>query len=323
MARPWLRRALMLAASATALALAACGGGEIESQLKPTRVIVFGDSTADLGQTSTSAAARARYTVNDTSRNIWTAQMAAGYGIALETAAAGGTSYATGNARIVAKPDAAGNAATPTIQEQIDTFLATGSFNPTDLVVVSAGTADVIAEAQAVITGAQSSEQMLGDLAQAGRDLGAQVRRLVQAGARQVVVVGPYNMGRSVWAQATSQVAMLEQASARFNEQMLVSIVDLGGNVLYIDQALLFNLVTASPTAYGFATASTAVCTSVDPGPGIGTGTGQVNSSLCTPTTLVSGGSSGSHVFADRVYLSPVAQRLFGDWAWERIHERW
>ena len=322
MARLWLRRALLWAASATALALAACGGGEIESRLEPKRVIVFGDSTADLGQTSTTASARARYTVNDGSRNVWTAQMAAGYGIALETVAAGGTSYATGNARVVAKPDAAGNAATPTIQEQIDAFLATGSFTPSDLVVVSAGTADVIAEVQAVLTGAQSNDQMLADVGQAGRDLGAQVRRLVQAGAKQVVVVGPYNMGRSAWAQATSQVSMMEQASARFNEQMLVSIVDLGNNVLYIDQALLFNLVTATPTAYGFATASTPVCTSVDPGPGIGTGAGQVNSSLCTPTTVVAGGSAGSHVFADRVYLSPVAARLFGDWAWERIHER-
>ena len=316
MARLWLRRALLWAATASAMLLAACGSGSIESQLTPTRLIVFGDAMADLGQTGS------RYTVNDGTTNIWTAQLAARFGKTLTTAAAGGTSYATGNARVVAKPDAAGNAATPTVKEQIDSFLASGSFSNTDLVIVNAGTADVIAEAAAFSAGAQTQDQMLADLKQAGRDLGTQVRRLVDAGAKQVVVVGPYNLGRSAWAkEVTTLASPLEAGVSRFNDEMLVSVVDLGANVLYVDAALYFNLVTASPAGYDLSNVTNPACTSVDPGAGIGTGAGQVNSALCTASTVVS--NSSVYLFADRVYVGPVAHRKFGDYAYDRIRARW
>ena len=75
-------------------------------------------ASADLGQGGS------RYTVNDGSVNIWTQHVAASFGVPLAPAAAGGTSYATGNARVNAKPDAAGSSATPTVTEQIDSFLA-------------------------------------------------------------------------------------------------------------------------------------------------------------------------------------------------------
>jgi phospholipase/lecithinase/hemolysin len=318
MARPWLRRALLLAASASALLLAACGSGTIESQLSPSRIIVFGDGMADIGQTGN------RYTINDGSTNNWTLQLAAQFGMPLTTVAAGGTSYATGNARVVAEPDAAGSTATPTVKEQIDAFLAAGSFDANDLVVVNAGTADVVAEAFAYSTGAQTAAQMEADVVQAGTDLAAQVRRLVQAGARQVVVVGPYNLGRSAWAhEVTTLEGPLETASGRFNEALLVNIVDLGANVFYVDAALYFNLVTAGPGGYGFDNDENTACTSVDAGAGIGTGSGQVNSKLCTTATLLPGIDPETYVFADRVYFTPHANRLFGDYAYERIRTRW
>jgi outer membrane lipase/esterase len=323
MARNWLRRPVFWAAAASALLLAACGGGSIESQLVPARIVAFGDASADIGQTTTTAAQRARYTINDLTVNNWTLQVAQHYNLTLTAAAIGGNSYAIGNARVVAKPDAGGNAATPTVKEQIDSFLAAGTFGGNDLVLVGAGTSDVVAEVQQFLTGGQTQAQMLADIAQAGRDLGAQVRRLVQAGAKQVVVVGPYNLGRSPWAVATTQTSMMEQASGRFNEELLVSIVDLGENVLYVDQALFFNLVTAAPAAYGFGNATTPACNSVDAGGGIGTGAGQVNSVLCSPATLVAGATTTNHVFADRVYLTPSPHRIFGDWAYDRIHSRW
>lgn len=316
MARLWLRRALLWAATASALLLAACGSGSIESQLQPTRIVAFGDGMADLGQNGS------RYTINDGSTNVWTAQLAARFGKTLTTASSGGTSYATGNARVVAKPDAAGNAATPTVKEQIDSFLASGTFATTDLVVVNAGTADVVAEAAAFSTGARTNDQMLANVKQAGRDLGAQVRRLVDAGAKQVVVVGPYNLGRSAWAkEVTTLASPLETAVTRFNEELLVSIVDLGASVLYVDAALYFNLVTAGPSSYDLSNVTNTACTSVDAGAGIGTGAGQVNSALCTPATAVSNASV--YLFADRVYIAPVGQRKFGDYAYDRIRDRW
>lgn len=324
MARPWLRHAGLLAATATALLLAACGGSStIESQLRPTRVIAFGDASADLGVDTTVAANQQRYTVNDGTPNIWTQNVAGAFGLNLVPVAAGGTSYAQGNARVVVEPDAAGSTATLTVVEQVDAFLAAKTFTSTDLVLVSAGTSDVIAEMAKYMAGGQTREQMLTNLGQAGRDLGAQVRRVVSSGAKQVAVVGPYNLGRSPLATLyPAQASTLEAATGRFNEQFLVSVVDLGANVLYVDAAFFFNLVTATPSAYGFTNALDPWCNSIDPGPGIGTGANQPNSKLCSTSTLVSSASTTSYLFADRVYMTPKANVLFGDWAYEKIHQR-
>jgi outer membrane lipase/esterase len=313
----WMRRGLLALVSASALLIAACGSGTIESQLQPTRILVFGDGLSDLGQGGT------RYTVNDGGVNIWTQHVAASFGSNLTSAAAGGTSWARGNVRITSKPDAAGDSATPTVTEQIDAFLAAGTIGDADLVIVGGGTADIVAEMAKVTSGAQTGEQMVANVQQAGRDLAAQVRRLVAAGGKHVVVTGTYDLGRSPWAIGVGQGALISRASSKFNEEMLVSIVDLGGNVLFVDLALLYNLMIAVPSAYDMVNAIDPVCTSVDPGPGIGIGAGQVNSALCTPSTVVPGVNYNQFVFADRVYPAPQAQRKFGEYAFTRIRARW
>ncbi|RYF42019.1 MAG: GDSL family lipase [Comamonadaceae bacterium] len=312
-----LRRAFLVAACASSALLAACGGGDVESQLSPSRIVLFGDAFSDLGQRGS------RYTINDGSVNVWAAQVAAGYGKPLATAASGGLAYATGSARIASQPDAAGNASTPTVTQQVDTFLAANTIGSEDLVIVSGGVGDVVAEVAKVLAGTQTEDQAFANLRQAGRDLGAQARRLVQAGGKHVVVVGTYNLGKSPWAISTNRENLLEVASSRFNEEMLVSIVDLGSNVLYVDAAFYLNLVTNSPSAYKFEDSTTVVCTSVDPGPGIGIGAGQVNSALCNSSTIAAGLDPERFIFADRVYLTPTAARLLGDYAYDRIRQRW
>lgn len=315
MAFTWMRRAGLLAACASALLLAACGGGTVASQLSPSRVIVFGDGMADVGQ------AGARYTVNDGSVNNWALYVANAYNFNLTPSSQGGLDYAWGNARVTATPDAAGNSSTPTVQAQIDQFLASNTLGDKDLVIVSAGTSDVIVQAQAAITGAQTTDQMIANVQQAGSDLADQVKRLVAAGAKHVVVAGPYNLGRSPWANETGTGAVLEPASSQFNNKLLVSLVNYGTTVLYIDAALYFNQQTSSTS--NTANYTNAVCTSVDSGPGIGTGSGQVNSALCTPSTILAGQDYTQYLWADRVYPTPRGHQLFGDYASGRIHARW
>ncbi|AEG94788.1 SGNH/GDSL hydrolase family protein [Ramlibacter tataouinensis] len=316
MAFQWLRRAFVLAASS--LLLAACGGGgDVVSQLQPSRIVAFGDGFSDLGQVG-----GARYTVNG-GGNLWSQQLAARYGLPLTAAAAGGTSYATGNARVAAEPDAAGNAATPTIAEQIDTFLASGgTFGAGDLVLINGGISDVIVQGRDAIAGVQSGDQAVAGVRQAGRDMGAQVRRLVDAGARYVVVVGPYNLGRSAWVRGGPREGLLQQLSSAFDEELKIAIVDLGSRVLYVDLAFYYNLVTASPTAYTLneAAVNTVVCNTVDPGPGIGIGPGRVNSALCNTGTVVA--DPNVFFFADPVYPTPRAHVLFGDYAYDRVRNR-
>lgn len=323
----WLRRGLLLAASASALLLAACGGGGIASQFTPSRVVAFGDAMGDLGQSGTACAPVApqpgcRYTVNDGANN-WTQIVAADYGQTLTASNGGGLSYATGNARVTNTTDAAGNTGTLTVTQQIDTFLAGNSLGAGDLVLVSAGTSDVIAEVQSYLNSTESSAQMTANVGQAGRDLGAQVRRLVNAGARHVVVVGPYSMDRSPWALQTSQTSLMGSASQTFSNELLKSIVDLGADVLYVDAPFEYNLFTSNPGGYALSDVSTPVCTTIDAGPGIGTGPNQVNSNLCTPSTVLAGATYNNYLFADRVYPTPRGQQLFGDYAYSVIHNRW
>jgi outer membrane lipase/esterase len=315
MATQWLRRAVLLAASASALLLAACGGGSIASQFSPDRVIAFGDAMADVGNTGS------RYTVNDGSP-IWTQYVAREFDRDLTPSTSGGLSYATGNARVVAKPDAAGNPATPTVKEQIDAFQASNSFTTNDLVLLNAGTADVIAEGQAVISGAQTETQMLDNLTAAAQAFADQARRVVSGGATHVAVVGATNLGRTPWAVQTGRESLLEGASRRFNQQLLISLVDLGANVLYVDAELQFNLYVSDRGTYSLDNVTDPVCTTVDPGPGIGTGNGQVNSRLCTPATVGSA-EYNKYLFADRVYPTPRGHELFGDYARTRIRDRW
>ena len=173
MAANWMRRTLMVAACASAALLAACGSSTTESAITPQRFIAFGDAMNDVGQNGS------RYTVNDGSVNNWTLQVVANYGKSLTPVSAGGLSYATGNARVSAKPDAAGNASTRTVTEQIDAFLASGSFAATDVVMVSGGISDVIAGMAAVNAGTLTQDAMVAAARKAGEDLAAQVRRLV------------------------------------------------------------------------------------------------------------------------------------------------
>lgn len=324
MAFQWMRRALLALAPAVLLALTACGSGSIESPFTPNRMVVFGDGLSDMGNTSNAVNAAARYTVNDTTYPMWVQQLAGDYGLLLAKSVDGGTNYATGNARVVLKPDAAGNSATPTIKEQIDSFLATRSFGDGDLVVIQGGIADIIVQMAAYRAGTISAAQMNDNLKQAGQDLAAQAQRLVAAGAKHVVVLGTYDLGTTPWAAAIGQKAVLSAASTAFNTGAEVALVNQLKDMLYVDVAGgLFNLMSNAPTGYGFTDSTTVVCTSVDPGPGIGIGTGQVNSALCTTGTIVPGISFSSYMWADPVYPAPLVHLPLGNHVYSRVHNRW
>ncbi|WP_313070581.1 SGNH/GDSL hydrolase family protein [Melaminivora sp.] len=317
MAANWMRRSLVAAACAAAAMLAACGSSSTESALAPDRMISFGDGSVDVGQKGT------RYSVNNGTLNNWTLQVAGRYGVALKPVSEGGLSYAQGNARVSATPDAAGDATTPPVAQQIDRFLATQKFQPNDLVMLGAGVSDLIAGMAAVRAGTQTEDQYVAQARKAGEDLAVQVRRLVNAGAGHILMTGTYDLGRTPWAKALGRQDLISRASNAFNQGLLVNIEDLGKSVLYIDVAYYVNVFEGSPGSYGFNDGNTPVCTSVDPGPGIGIGAGEVNSALCTGATLLPNANVDRYVFADKVYLTPAAQRQLGDYTYDRLRLRW
>ncbi|HXE22058.1 MAG TPA: SGNH/GDSL hydrolase family protein [Rhodoferax sp.] len=317
----WLRRALMLATCAAATLLAGCGSSTV-SAFTPTRVISFGDAFSDVGNLGVNN----KYTVNDGSTDNWAQEVAADFSLALAPSNSGGLGYAQGNARIALTPDAAGSTSTLTVTQQIDSFLATNSFQPGDLVLINGGISDIVYNWQQMVAGHITQAQMSANVAAAANAFGAQVQRLVGAGAKHVIVVGTYDLSDSPWAAAIGQprlASLLSSTTVQFNDSLLLSIVNLGANVLYIDSAFYFNLVTSVPTAYPPLVNGTSVaCTSVDAGAGIGIGAGQVNSSLCTPSTIAAGVNYTTYLFADPLYFAPSAQRLFGDSTYNKIIQR-
>ena len=318
MAANWMRRTALVAACASAVLLAACGSSTTESAITPSRFIGFGDAISDVGQIN-----GASYTVNDGSVNNWTRYVAQQYGLDLKATSQSGLSYAQGNTRITATPDAAGNAATPTLAVQIDRFLAGNTFQKDDVVLLSAGTSDLIVGLSAVIAGTQTAADLDASARKLGKQYADQIRRLTSSGAKHVVFTGTYDLGKSLWAQETKQIAAAEAASKAFNEGLLVGVNDLGNAVLYVDLAYYVNLYTFSPSGYGFSNATTPVCTSEDDGQGIGIGLGEINSALCTTATLVAGANPDAYLFADKVYLTPSAYRQFGIYAYDKLKARW
>lgn len=314
MAANWMRRTALVAACASAALLAACGSSSIESALKPEQLITFGDGYSFVREQ--------RYTVNNGTVNNWTLQLLDHY--QKNGSATGGlVSFAEGNTRIAQHPDAAGNATTPTITEQVDRFLAMGTPKPNDLLLLNGGISDLIVGMAAVRAGTQTPDQFVANARLNGQALAAQVRRLVAAGASHIAVTGTYDLGKTPWAKSIGQEALLSQASSRFNESLLVAINDLSQHVLYVDAAYYVNLYESTPSSFSFNNATTPVCTSVDAGNGIGIGQGQVNSALCTSATLLPDADADRYVFADAVYLTPSAHRQLGTYAYDKLRARW
>lgn len=288
----WSRRAFLAAAGAGAAALAGCGSGTIESALTPSRILSVGDGFSDVGQ------AGVRYTVNDGSVNVWSAQLAADYGLGLQAVSAGGLSWAQGGARVAG--------AAPSVESQVTALLGSQTLGANDLVLVGAGLTDIVAE----VTALGISAQTTANVQAAGTVLAAQVRRLVTAGAKYVLVAGVYNLGISPWGVGLNQATALADLCNAFNHAFLVGVVDLGANVLFVDAALYFNLVNATPSYYSLVNVTAPVCTTPD-------------ATTCTPATLAAGIDVGQALFADAFYLTPVANRLFGTHAYTKLRERW
>jgi outer membrane lipase/esterase len=285
--------------------LASCGGGTTtESSLVPTRAMAFGDGVADVGQDGGKV-----YSVKDGSLTTWVQEAAADYGVSITAQSAGGQGWARGNARIALKPDAAGVATTLTVNEQVDAFLASNTIGSSDVIFLSAGTSDLLVQTAAVIAGSITPDQGVANVQAAAKALSAIARRLADAGAKHVVVAGLYDMGRSPYAASTGQTTFMSNASLAFNTALLIDMVNLGANVLYVDAAYQYNLYINQPTSYGFTNSSAAACTTT--------------ADVCTPSTIVAGVDYNAYVFADDRYLTPIAQRRFGDVAYSRMKSRW
>jgi outer membrane lipase/esterase len=298
----WLKRGVMVTMAGAALVLAACGGGSTTvSALAPDRVIVFGDATADVGQTAGKV-----YSVNDGTNTPWVKAVAVSYGNTLTASVTGGQGWAYGGARV-----ATAVVGVPSVAQQIDAFFAArNAIGSNDLIIVSAGLTDITAQADAVALGTTDFTTGINNVKAAAVALAGQVKRLKDSGAKYISTVGVYSLSTSPYATATATLsnksAFLATAATEFNAtyQITMNNLNLPGSI--VDYA--------APTwPSGFSDYITPVCT-----------TASVLD--CTTTTIIGtipvGLTYNSYAFADDRHLTPAGHAGFASTIVARLRSR-
>jgi phospholipase/lecithinase/hemolysin len=287
--------------------LASCGASNIIDPFVPTRVVVFGDS---FSVTSATAA----FTVNDATTNNWARQVAATYGVTTIV------SNATPNATVA------------DVAAQVAAF--GGNYQAGDLVLISAGFRDIINDAVAGTNTAAASGVAYANV----------IRSIVANGAKHVGVVNVYGLEYTPAALLVPNLAATVTIpgghsgtrTRAFNDGLKINLGSttlsyVGDAVRLIDTELYLNQIRTSPAGYAFVDTTTVVCTSVDAGAGIGVGAGQVNSSLCSATTInplatattYTTPAYNNYLFADSVYPTPTFHRAFGVYTHAQLVLRW
>jgi len=281
------RRAVLAAALASPVLLASCGGGgeSIVSRFNPTRAVLIEGGGSSWGQ-----------------------QVASQYGIASVFAPTGGPEYSLG-----ATPIGGGLGAT-TLQQRVDLALAAG-VGEDDLVVLSGGVPDIVAETLGA--GSVANIEAVADR------MADQILRLVAGGATHVLVASAYDVGRTPRFAGTGQEATASNLTQAFNNRLKVRLAVLNGSPLPLvlfDAENLLNRIELPVNSGGgflnFTNASAPACT------GSVQGVGTVSSATCT-TGAFGGNDPAVFLFYDPVYLTPYAQTVFGDEAYNVARRVW
>jgi len=245
------------------------------------------------------------------------------------------------------------------LQAQIDLFLAQGTPSSKDLFVISIGTGDIMAtgirgltiNAAGLTAGLDDVQTGLAaagvstTMQAAANALAVQVKRLTDAGAKYVLVVGPPNVGRSPWAATTGNANLFQNLSYNtgsgvisMGSEGLARIQATFGSqqnnpVLFVEISGLVNTLTDGSNTT-FANRTTAVCSATTNtattvmAKSIGTGlkptaavgavpAGQLSAALCTTATL--NGDPSTYVYADGVNFTTAMQSQFYSQALARM----
>lgn len=305
-----MRAALWAAASL--LLLASCGGGTQVTTFVPRRVIVFGDESSVINTDASLGQVGAKYTVNSlaldvngvatsnvdcTANQIWVQQLAYSYGFSFPSCPSGGDPVG----RIFAVP----GATAASLSTQIDTFVGTDALGTEDFVTVMAGSNDIIAAFENA-----ANQDPHAVVKQAGTDVGAQVVRLANAGAKVLIATVP-DLSFTPYANVLEQsnpgsIGLLHTLSTEFNTALRLELLNVpnGGRSvgLVLADVLVQGMVT-NPATYGLADTSQAACLGSSPLPNC--------YGNATPSNLDSRYSS-DWLWADSTHLGITGQARLG-----------
>ena len=309
------------AALAATLLVAACGGSEQTTNFKATRVVAFGDESSLIVDTRNDANG-SKYSVNATVSAtdptlacgvspIWVQSVAALYGLVFPQC----NPPPNGAVAPVSRIRAAFGARAADLGAQIDAQQAESPLASGDLVTVMIGANDVIAEYQQYPV--QSEAQLIANVEAEGAEVGRQVNRLADTGAKvllsSIVDIGftPFAAAERTAHADTDRAALLSRLSTRYNASLRATIVNDGRRIGLILLDEMVSAIVKFPGLQGFTN-------SIDPVCDLTKSTLTPPSILdCTALTLITNGS-GAYFWADDQHLSASAQNLFGSVAIQR-----
>ena len=348
--------ALALLAAAV---LTGCGSGDDHGRPQFSAQISFGDSLSDVGTYAVGTVRElggGKFTINGdntgrspelTGRN-WTELIAAQLSLPPPCAAQTGLQgdparglqatvinypgcfgYAQGGAR-VANPIGIGNAQTGSplgaltvpLAGQVGNHLAVagGKFSGDEIVFVTAGANDVLAELAALAAGAAAAgnsggaqaaaaylaanaPQSVAAVINAAGTLASLVRtRIIASGANFVVVANVPDLASTPFgrSQPAAVRELLTTMVTAFNDRLRLGLA--GENkVLQVDLYQLVRAELANPASYGLSNSSTPAC-----GPNALDG----SSLVCNGNNTIPGADVGRYLFADSVHPTPYGYSL-------------
>ena len=264
---------VMRGATAAALAvagLASCGGGTQVESFVPTSVIAMGDESSLVNPTGTKFTVNAVVFATDTSvtppvtapavptaiecasNQIWTQQLAYSFGMAFPGCAT--TGYKLSGVML-----AKDGGTVADLTSQVNTYLG-GTVSNQDLVAVMVGTNDII-------LAAENSADPVATVRAAGTQVGAEVVRITDRGAKVIVSTVP-NLGLAPYAisretSAPGTVAFMTELSTQFNTALRLKLQDVRDGGRAVGLVLADELVlamTRNPVGYGIVNATLPIC---------------------------------------------------------------
>ena len=275
--------------------LASCGGGTSQIQaFQPPRLVAFGDEASALGTNgrkyAVNALAADGQALDCNALPLWIQDVANAFNFGYAQCPLSG-------AENKAMTRAAPGARVADVVGQVDAHVAAGGFLPEELVLMLAGTWDVL-DLYAQYP-ARPRDELLTEVRARGTRVAEQVNRMVGLGARVVVSTIP-DMGLSPFgiAQGTEGAQLLSELSAAFNGRIRVNIVNDGRLVGLVLADEFVQVAARAPGYFNLSNAATPACTVALPG--------------CTTQTLASDAIAGLYLWADDRWFSAGGHRQLG-----------
>lgn len=289
------RRSLAWLIAGAAVLLAACGGGTSQIQaFKPPRLTAFGDDSSSFTPDGR------KYAVNEFGTDavtldcgaspIWIQDVARAFNFGFSQCPLSG-----GETKALTR--AAPGARVADVVRQVDAHVAAGGFQPEELVLVLAGTWDVV-DLYAQFP-ARSRDDLINDARARGTRLAEQVNRMVGLGARVVVSTMP-DLGLSPYglAQGTDGAKLLTDLSAALNGRIRATIINDGRLIGLVLTDEFVQVAARAPGAFALDNAKDAVCREALPN--------------CTTKTLVDGARATGYLWASDRWLGTPGHRQLG-----------